>query len=122
MRVKLQYSVELEEVPGETRGLFSRANSEIRDAGDHMDDVFIAVDSGTDYESMLDSIKSTRLNLAEADFRLGDAEAILTGYLQAKHAPPQEQQPSMDFEQLQEQLETLKETLPNVEGEQDEQV
>ena len=119
MRVKLQYSVNLDEVPGETRGLFSRANGEIRDAGDHMDDVFIAMDSGTDYESILDSIKSTRLSLAEADFRLGDAEAILTGYLQAKHAPQQEQP---DFEQLQERLETLKDALPDVEGEQDEQV
>ena len=125
MRVKLQSSVNLEEVPGETRGLFSRANGEIRDAGDHMDDVFIAMDSGTDYESILDSIKSARLNLAEADFRLGDAEAILSGYLQAKHSPPQEQQPSMDFEQLQEQLgrlSILKDALPDVEGEQDEQV
>ena len=122
MRVKLQYTVELEEVPGETRGLFSRANEEIRDASDHVDDIFIAIDSGTDYESILDSIKSTRLSLAEADFRLGDAEAILSGYLQAKHAPPQEQHPSMDFGQLQEQLETLKYALPNVEGEQDEQV
>ena len=121
MRVKLQYTVELEEVPGETRGLFSRANGEIRDAGDHMDDVFIAMDSGTDYESVLDSIKSARLSLAEADFRLGDAEAILTGYLQAKHAPPQEQA-GFGLEQLQEKLETLKDVLPDVEGEQDEQV
>ena len=122
MRVKLQYSVELDEVPKETRRLFSRANEEIRDASDHVDDIFIAIDSVTDYENILDSIKSARMNLAEADFRLGDSEAILNGYLQAKHAPPQEQQPSMDFEQLQEQLETLKDALPGVEGEQDEQV
>ncbi len=122
MRVKLQYSVELDEVPKETRRLFSRANEEIRDAGDHMDDIFAITDSSTDYENMLDSIKSARINLAEADFRLGDAEAILNGYLQAKHAPEQEQQPSMDFGQLQEKLETLKDALPNVEGEQDEQV
>jgi len=124
MRVKLQYTVELEEVPGETRGLFSRANEEIREASDHVDDIFIAIDSGTDYENILDSIKSARLSLAEADFRLGDAEAILNGYLQAKHAPPQEQeqQPSMDLGQLQEQLETLKDALPDVEGGQDEQV
>tara|TARA_R110002110_G_scaffold86074_1_gene224653 strand:+ start:390 stop:758 length:369 start_codon:yes stop_codon:yes gene_type:complete len=122
MRVKLQYSVNLDEVPGETRGLFSRANEEIRDASDHVDDIFIAIDSGTDYENILDSIKSARMNLAEADFRLGDSEAILNGYLQAKHAPPQEQQPSMDFEQLQEQLETLKDVLPDVEGKQNEQV
>ena len=122
MRVKLQYSVELDEVPKETRRLFSRANEEIRDAIDHGDDIFIAIDSGTDYENILDSIKSARLSLAEADFRLGDSEAILSGYLQAKHSPPQEQQPSMDFEQLQEQLETLKDVLPDVEGEQDEQV
>jgi small-conductance mechanosensitive channel len=114
--------VNLDEVPGETRGLFSRANEEIRDASDHVDDIFIAIDSGSDYESILDSIKSARLSLAEADFRLGDSEAILNGYLQAKHAPPQEQQPSMDFEQLQEQLATLKDALPDVEGEQDEQV
>ena len=125
MRVKLQYSVELDEVPKETRRLFSRANEEIRDASDHVDDIFIAIDSSTDYENILDSIKSARLSLAEADFRLGDSEAILSGYLQAKHAPPQEQQPSMDFEQLQEQLETLsvlKDALPDAEGEQDEQV
>ena len=122
MRVKLQYSVNLDEVPGETRGLFSRANEEIRDASDHVDDIFIAIDSGTDYENILDSIKSARMNLAEADFRLGDSEAILNGYLQAKHAPPQERQPSMDFEQLQEQLETLKDVLPDVEGKQNEQV
>jgi len=119
MRVKLQYTVELEEVPKETRGLFSRANEEIREASDHVDDIFIAIDSGTDYENILDSIKSARLSLAEADFRLGDAEAILNGYLQAKHAPPQEQP---DFEQLQEQLESLKDELPDVDGGQDEQV
>ena len=123
MRVKMQYSVELDEVPKETRRLFSRANEEIRDASDHVDDIFIAIDSGTDYENILDSIKSARLSLAEADFRLGDAEAILNGYLQAKHAPPQEhQQPSMDLGRLQEQLETLKDALPDVEGEQSEQV
>jgi len=119
MRVKMQYSVELEEVPKETRRLFSRANEEIRDAGDHMDDIFAITDSSTDYENILDSIKSARLSLAEADFRLGDAEAILNGYLQAKHAPAQEQP---DFGQLQEQLETLKDALPDVEGEKDEQV
>jgi hypothetical protein len=63
------------------------------------------------------------LSLAEADFRLGDSEAILNGYLQAKHAPAQQhQQSSMDLGSLQEQLETLKDALPNVEGEQDEQV
>ena len=115
----LQYSVNLDEVPGETRGRFSRANEEIRDASDHVDDIFIAIDSGTDYENILDSSKAARLRLAEADFRLGDSEASLSGYLQAKHAPQQEQP---DFEQLQERLETLKDALPDVEGEQDEQV
>jgi len=120
MRVKLQYSVELKEVPTESRALFSRANSEIQDAGDHMDDIFIAVDSGTDYDNVLDSIEQARKNLAEADFRLGDAESILRGYLQAKHAPQEESQPSMDFEQLQEQVETIKNSLPNTEEEQDE--
>jgi small-conductance mechanosensitive channel len=123
MRVKMQYTVELEEVPSEARPLFSRANAEIQDAGDHMDDIFIAVDSGSDYDNVLDSIDQARKNLAEADFRLGDAAAILHGYLQEKHAPQPEPQPSMDFEQLQEQLETLsvlKDALPDAEGEQDE--
>ena len=118
----MQYTVELEEVPAEVRPLFSRANAEIQDAGDHMDDIFIAVDSGSDYDNVLDSIEQARKNLAEADFRLGDADAILRGYLQAKHTPQPEPQPSMDFEQLQGQLEALKATLPDVAGEQDEQV
>jgi len=120
MRVKMQYTVELEEVPAEARPLFSRANAEIQDAGDHMDDIFIAVDSGSDYDNVLDSIEQARKNLAEADFRLGDADAILRGYLQAKHTPQPEPQPSMDFDQLQGQLETLKGSLPAVEAEKDE--
>ena len=45
----MQYSVDLEEIPTETRPLLSRANGEIRDAGDHMDDVFSFFDAGTDY-------------------------------------------------------------------------
>ena len=118
MRVKLQYSVELDEVPEETRRLFSRANGEIRDAGDHMDDIFAFIESGTDYENMLDSIDQARKNLAEADFRLGDAEAILQGYMQAKYGQPQEQH---DFGQIQEQLEAIKSTLPDAGGESDEQ-
>ena len=118
MRVKMQYTVNLEEVPEETRRLFSRANGEIRDAGDHMDDIFAFIDSGTDYENILDSIKSARLSMAEADFRLGDAEAILHGYMQAKYAQPQEQR---DFGQIQEQLEALNDALPDVAGESDEQ-
>ena len=118
MRVKMQYSVELDEVPKEARRLVSRANGEIHDAGDHMDDIFVFIDSGTDYENMLDSIDQARKNLAEADFRLGDAEAILHGYMQAKYAPPQEQH---DFGQIQEQLEALKSTLPDAGGESDEQ-
>lgn len=119
MRVKLQYSVGLDEVPKETRRLVSRANGEIRDAGDHMDDIFAFIDSSTDYENILDSIDQARKNLAEADFRLGDAEAILHGYMQAKYGQPQEQQ--HDFGQLQEQLEALKGAIPSVAGEQDEQ-
>ena len=119
MRVKMQYSVELDEVPKEARRLFSRANGEIRDAGDHMDDIFAIMESSTDYENILDSIKSARLNLAEADFRLGDAEAILHGYMQAKYAQPQEQH---DFGQIQEQLEALQDSLPADAGESDEQL
>mgnify|MGYP003652961408 FL=1 len=114
----MQYSVELDEVPKETRRLFSRANGEIRDAGDHMDDIFAIMESSTDYENILDSIDQARKNLAEADFRLGDAEAILHGYMQAKYGRAQEQH---DFGQIQEQLETLKGALPDVAGEQDEQ-
>lgn len=123
MRVKMQYSVDLEEIPTETGPLFSRANAEIQDAADHLCDIFIAMDSGSDYDNVLDSIEQARKNLAEADFRLGDAEAILRGYLQAKHTPQPEPQPSMDFEQLQEKLETLsvlKDALLDAEGEQNE--
>ena len=118
MRVKMQYTVNLDEVPKETRRLFSRANGEIRDAGDHMDDIFVFIDSGTDYENMLDSIDQARKNLTEADFRLGVAEAILHGYMQAKYGQPQDQN---DLGQIQEQLEALKGDLPDTEGELDEQ-
>jgi len=113
MRVKVQYSVELEEVPAEARGLFSRANAEIQDAGDHMDDIFIAVDSGSDYDNVLDSIEQARKNLAEADFRLGDAQAILTGYLRAKHAPPQQPDMSQAMESIKEKLDSIPSEEPD---------
>ena len=118
MRVKLQYSVELDEVPKEARRLVSRANGEIRDAGDHMDDIFVFIDSGTDYENILDSIEQARKKLTEADFRLGDAEAILHGYMQAKYGQQQDQN---DLGQIQEQLEALKGALSDTEEEPDEQ-
>tara|TARA_R110000824_G_scaffold9274_1_gene41615 strand:+ start:46 stop:408 length:363 start_codon:yes stop_codon:yes gene_type:complete len=120
MRVKLQYSVDLEEVPAEARSLFSRANAEIQDAGDHMDDVFIVVDSSTDYDNVLDSIEQARKNLAEADFRLGDAQAILAGYLQVKHAPAQEGMPLTDIDRIKDQISDLKHELPDADEEQDE--
>ena len=103
----MQYSVDLEEIPAETRPLLSRANHEIRDAGDHMDDVFALIDAGTDYASIVDSIEEARKNLAEADFRLGDAQAILTGYLQAKHAPPQQPEMSQAMENIKEKLDSI---------------
>ena len=118
MRVKMQYSVDLEEVPEESLALARRAEEEKLQAGNNIDDIIILMGC-CDYAGVVDSIDKARRNLAEADFRLGDMSAILTGYLQAKHAP-QEEQP--DFEQLQERLETLKESLSDVDGEQDEQV
>ena len=105
MRVKMQYSVDLEDIPAETRPLLSRANGEIRDAGDHLDDIFSFFESGTDYDNMIDSIEQARKNLAEADFRLGDAQAILKGYMQAKHAPVQQPE---DMSQI---LDNIKEKL-----------
>ena len=104
MRVKLQYSVDLEEVPAEARSLFSRANAEIQDAGDHMDDVFIVVDSSTDYDNVLDSIE----------------QAILAGYLQVKHAPAQEGMPLTDIDRIKDQISDLKHELPDADEEQDE--
>jgi hypothetical protein len=113
MRVKMQYSVDLEEIPAETRPLLSRANHEIRDAGDHMDDVFALIDAGTDYANIVDSIEEARKNLAEADFRLGDAQAILTGYLQAKHAPPQQPEMSQAMESIKEKLDSMPSEEPD---------
>ena len=109
----MQYSVDLEEIPTETRPLLSRANHEIRDAGDHMDDVFALIDAGTDYASIVDSIEEARKNLAEADFRLGDAQAILTGYLQAKHAPPQQPEMSQAMESIKEKLDSMPSEEPD---------
>ena len=107
MRVKMQYSVDLEDIPAETRPLLSRANGEIQNAGDHMDDVFSFFDAGTDYINIIDSIEQARKHLAEADFRLGDAQAILTGYLQAKHAPPQQPDMSQAMENIKEKLDSI---------------
>ena len=109
----MQYSVDLEDIPAETRPLLSRANGEIQNAGDHMDDVFSFFDAGTDYINIIDSIEQARKHLAEADFRLGDAQAILTGYLQAKHAPPQQPDMSQAMESIKEKLDSMPSEEPD---------
>ena len=109
----MQYSVDLEDIPAETRPLLSRANGEIQNAGDHMDDVFSFFDAGTDYINIIDSIEQARKHLAEADFRLADAEAILRGYLQAKHAPPQQPDMSQAMESIKEKLDSMPSEEPD---------
>jgi hypothetical protein len=61
----------------------------------------------------VDSIEEARKNLAEADFRLGDAQAILTGYLQAKHAPPQQPEMSQAMESIKEKLDSMPSEEPD---------
>jgi hypothetical protein len=91
MKVKIQYTVDIDDVPLEVAALNKRVTDEILKASD-ISTRLDPLGSVTDYGKLSEAIRSHLLN---ADLILSDCEAILSGYVSAKH-PPQDSQPSPD--------------------------
>jgi|TARA_R110000744_G_C19364052_1_gene561702 hypothetical protein len=99
MQVKVQYVVELEEIPKEVRGLLPDCDA----FEDRIKDLTDLIDKQS-FTIALDEIEAIRESMYKVDQRLADCGAILTGYLNVKNSPPEAPQPQnnldFDLEQL----------------------
>tara|TARA_R110000824_G_scaffold285493_1_gene473683 strand:+ start:1329 stop:1688 length:360 start_codon:yes stop_codon:yes gene_type:complete len=99
MEVKIQYTVALEDIPKETLGLLPACE----DYKDRITNLESLIDEHS-FSLAIDEIESIRRSMYKTDQRLADCQAILTGYLNVKNAPPEESPPQnnldFDLEQL----------------------
>lgn len=85
MRVRISYSVDLEDVPGECARMLHDALEQIEEAREEIGDLVRQLD---DDKAQLwivkDKIDNCRKNLAKLDLVLADNDMILEGYFKAK--------------------------------------
>ena len=98
MRVKVSYTVNIDEVPEEVRFVLGKAEAK-------MGNIRRAITKLTDVESSaleqktqqaISEIEALRKDLFDADLLLSDSEGILRGYLLEKVAPQREQETQND--------------------------
>jgi hypothetical protein len=98
MEVKVQYVVELEEIPKEVAGL-------LPDCGDYEDRIHNlgSLIEEHSFSLALNEIEAIRKSMYKVDQRLSDCQAILKGYLNVKNRPEEQSPPQendFDLEQL----------------------
>ena len=85
MRVRISYSVELEEVPQQSAEILSEAHHSLIHLSGLMRDLSIDISRGAiDKETILKVVEATRSALGTVDTQLGDAGMIMSGYHDAK--------------------------------------
>ena len=103
MEVKVQYTVELDDIPKEVQSLLPSCEDfwpQIANAG-------CLIDEGS-YSLGLEEIEKVRREMYKVDQRLADCQAILKGYLNVKNNPMQPNQ-DVDLESLQGMLQPSEE-------------
>jgi len=84
-RVKIQYSIELEEIPTEVSKLFSRAANKTRTLADFEMCSLASLESGDEVSlKALRQIEDIRNKLTSIDYALSDAKSIIEGYINFK--------------------------------------
>ena len=88
MRVRIQYSVDLDEIPQKISGFLKDAAGLIGNLECDLVDEATDMAKGRVSEHSLEMIDNVRQEMAKVDMMLADAHSILSGYLQAKNPPP----------------------------------
>jgi len=86
MKVKISYTVDLDDVPNEINPLIEKAKKNIDGAFKSISELKKLKDHST--EGAIVGIEDIRKAMMEADLALGDCESILVGYLSAKYSDP----------------------------------
>jgi hypothetical protein len=80
MKVKLSYTVDLENVPNEVHTILNLKTN--LNYNDLMDNIYHSLDK-KDYFGTIEDIDSLRKKLSSIDLVLSDCQSILTGYTKA---------------------------------------
>jgi hypothetical protein len=128
-RINIQYSIDVEELPGEVSRILKGAMTELKDAqSTHL--AKVADDEIMSLET-IEQLEEVRLQLARIDFALSDVNNLVTSFLNYKTSPPAEvnaappdgMSPGMapgmptidgmpaDLEQLQQRIEDFKKQI-----------
>jgi len=106
MNVKVQYVVNLEEIPKEVQKLLPVCEN----YGDRICNLGSLVEEQS-FSLAMDEIESIRESMYKVDQRLADCQGILKGYLNVKSRPEERPQEEVPPEQSVEQMVALSESL-----------
>jgi hypothetical protein len=106
MNVKVQYVVNLEEIPKEVQKLLPVCEN----YGDRICNLGSLVEEQS-FSLAMDEIESIRESMYKVDQRLADCQGILKGYLNVKSRPEERPQEEVPPEQSMEQMVALSESL-----------
>ena len=99
MRVKISYTVELEEVEKEVAEIMEKAANCLDDAYHEITGTQNFIDTGTGkLENYIESIDFVRRKMMKADQILEDCSSILQGYKQALRSLEENQEHESQFE------------------------
>lgn len=104
MEVKVQYTVDLEEIPKEVLRLVPGSIA----LGQRLTEIESFVDDCS-YQLAIQEMESLRLEMYKIDQRLADCQAILKGYINVKNRPPVPESQDIGLEQLQDMLQSHEE-------------
>lgn len=91
MRVRISYSVELEEVPQEVVRLLDESVNKLCMIRDNVESLMYEIESNTiDSHRSKEVFKELRQELARIDHELADSDSILQGYHAATRQPEEE--------------------------------
>ena len=91
MRVRISYSVELEEVPQEVSRILDETLNKVSGLRDMIEALMYDIENDTiDSDRCKLTFQELRQQLAIADYELADSDSIMQGYFGAKKEPEEE--------------------------------
>ena len=96
MRVKIAYTVELEEVENEVKEILGKGITDIDEALSDSMHVLSELDSSQELPYLVQTLDSSRRKLARADAILNDCQSILDAYSQVLKKLEEEQNENQD--------------------------
>jgi hypothetical protein len=85
MRVRISYSLEMDDIPAEVSTLIQKKTGELHEVIDLVEDACERLqEKSANVEMITDAIDRARQRLAEFDLVLADSHGILAGWIEAK--------------------------------------